>query len=710
MRTGIKNTLFWLLLLLLPLAAQTPAARFSLALIPLANRGVEPAAVDRFNQSMNQALLWLADNPGLRLVAADSVASLLDDAITPDFPDIYEPFSLARANLDLRLEALLFCQLERQQGRLVLAARSYEFPSGVLVAENFAGLAGDSLPAIGQLLEPLLASLARRDPRFGHPFQEAEQGVLLLTGPLEDDPHFESCQGFFAALQFDEGGAPLRIKILPRDQLAASGAEMEGIARDLGNLTRARWVFNLAPAAAGTEVRFRLAPPVFQERPPMEQSFPFHSGLAGLEWITLAADTMGAGMINAALLQAPEQPLAVASDAAWQKNPLLALRSAVRSHAAWALSSSPRSAAGPASSETLYRLVLASAPQKQLRAWSALNLGALLNQLGRRLEAIKVLREAEALFGPLADPEGMILSRRELASAHAARQEWPQARQALERLENMPPDSLTRALVLEKIAQHFEKEGRTAEAVQSYYRAAQINQAIGRPYEAAMVYQRLGQMMREKGELDRSLAYLDTFYTQAQALASEPALARAHFQLGLTRLARSEREPALNHFLTAGDYLEMLGDRSGVARADLNVGAIYWQMGDTLKARQRYLAAINQATVLGDSAIVLLSAVNLADIQLTQKNFSQAQAFFDRALAIAGAARNAKEQARITYAKGMAYLKEGRLRAGYASIKEAMALGGGSVNGDRAREEAFLEKLSVLIGDIEHLRGQPAVR
>lgn len=710
MRPGIRYTLFWLLLLLTPLAAQPPAGKFSLALIPIANPGVEHTAMDRFNQSMNQALLWLAEYPGVRLVAADSVAALLDDAITPDFPDVYEPFSLARANLDLRLEALLFCQLEWQQGHLMLAARSYEFPSGVLAAENYTSLAGDSLPAMDHLLEPLLANLATHDPRFGHPFQEAEQGVLLLTGPLEDDSHFESCQEFFAALRFDEGGAPLRIKILPHDPMVAAGTQMESLARDFGIRTRARWVFNLAPADAGTQVRLKLAPPAFQGRPLMDQTFPFYSGMGEQEWVQLAADTMGAGMINAALLQAPVQPLAVAGDAAWQKNPLLALRSAVRSHAAWALASSPLSGTGPAASESLYRLVLASAPHKRLRAWSALNLGALLNQLGRRLEATEVLREAEALFGPLADPAGLILSRRELAAAYSARQEWPQARQALERLENMPPDSLTRTVVLEKIAQNFEKEGRTAEAVQSYYRAAQINQAIGRPYEAAMVYQRLGQMMREKGDLDRSLAYLDTFYTQSQALASEPALARAHFQLGLTRLARSEREPALNHFLFAGDYLEMLGDRNGVARADLNVGAIYWQMGDTLKARQRYVAAINQATLQGDSAMVLLSAVNLADIQLTQKNFSEAQALFDRALVIASAARDAKEQARITYAKGLAYLKEGRLRTGYASIKEAMALGGGSVNGDRAREEAFLAKLSVLIGDIEQLRGQPAMR
>mgnify|MGYP002389562098 FL=1 len=691
-------------------AASAPPERLRLSLIPLANPAVEPAAVDRFNRTMNAALAWLPRQTGVELVPADTLAALLDGAIKPDFPELYEPFSLARANLELQLDGVLFCRLERRAGRIVITARAMEFPSGVLAAENEQPLPADTVTVESPLLTSLIQRFAVRDSLTGHPFGAGEQGLVLLTGDLTQEEYRSACQQFFAALQFDESQQPLRVKILSREKLLPQAQEICGVARDLKAATQAAWLFDLRPAPDGARVRFAQALTAPPQKPVMEWTLPVFPQVDELACVELPADSTAAHEINAALLEAPPDPLAVVTQEAWNATPALAFRAALRLHQGLAGTGTSPSPARMAAGETLYRLAADGAASKPLEAWSALYLGTLLAQENKSAEAITALQEAEALFGPMADPSGLILSRRELAAVYTGQQAWQQARQTLNRLLNIPPDSLTQALTWQKVAQLYEKEGRTNESVQAYHRTAKINLAIKRPYEAAMVYQRLGQIMRETGDLDRSVAYLDTFLTQSQSLASEPALARAYFQMGLTRLARNEREIALSNFLKAGDYLEMLGDHSGQARADLNIGAIYWQLGDTLKARQRYFSAINQATAEGDSVMVLMSAVNLADIHLTQKNYSQAQTFFDRALAIAQQARDAREQAKITYAKGLAYLKEGRLRAGYARIKEAMALGGGSVNGDAAKEQAFLDKLSLLIGDIETLRGAPPPR
>lgn len=687
----------------LPLPGEPAGLR--LGFVPLANPAADPAAVDRFNQTMNNALAWLPAQPGVTLVAPEAILEHLEEQVTPEFPDHFEPLSLARANLDLGMDGVIFCRLERRSGAAVITSRILEFPSGVVAAVSEQTLPADTLPPVAALLAPLLERFAAGDSLTGHAFRPDEQGVVLLTGDLEQEEYLETCREFFAALRMDESQRPLRVKILPRERMIPSGSEVCGLARDLLGSTGASWLFDLAPSAAGVRVRFALPLYPLPQRPVTEWILPVYPQIDEVACVELAADTSAAQMINAALLEAPAGLLASASAAAWRENPVLAFRAAWRAQQNLAGARGASKATLETDCEALYRLAGEGAKQKPLQAWSILHLGGLLNQARRSSEAIEPLLQAETLFGPMANPAGLILSRRELADAYMERKEWPMARQTLNRLLNIPPDSLTQAYTLEKIAQLYEKEGRTAEAVQSYHRAATMNLAIGRPYESAMVYQRLGQLMRETGDLQRSVAYLDTFLTQAGAMASEPALARAHFQMGLTRLARAERETALDHFLKAGDYLEMLGDRGGMARADLNIGAIYWQLGDTLKARQRYFAVINQATTSGDSVMVLMSAVNLADIHLTQKNYEQAQAFFDRALAIAQQARNSREQAKITYAKGLAYLKEGRLRTGYARIKEAMALGGGSVNGDAQKEQAFLDKLSLLIGDIETLRG-----
>jgi tetratricopeptide (TPR) repeat protein len=705
-----KNALLFLLAFgfSIPLFAQSASLRLSL--IPLANPAAEPAAVDKFNQTMNQALSWLPGEPGVQLVPADTLTELFDEAVTPDFPDQFEPFSLAHANLDLRLDALLFCHLERHAGRTVVAARVLEFPSGVVAAENELPVPADTLPAAEELLKPLLERFAARDSLIGHPFRDTEQGVVLLTGDLRQEGYRQACQDFFAALRMDESQRPLRVKILPKASLKSDGEDVCGFTRDLKAATGASWLFDLPAAGDGARVRFALPMVPLPQRPVTEWSLPVYPQIDELACAEIAADTLSARMINAALLEAPDHPLAAAPDDAWRNNPVLAFRAAFRAYPIAEGEDSPTAPATLNGCEALYRLAADGTASKPLKAWSLLHVGALQSLAGRNDEAIEALLQAETLFGPMANPAGLILSRRDLAAAYSELKEWPQARQTFNRLLNIPPDSLTQAYTLQKIAQLYEKEGRTGEAVQTYHRTAKMNLAIKRPYEAAMVYQRLGQIMRETGDLGRSVAYLDTFLTQAKAMASEPALARAYFQMGLTRLARGERETALDNFLKSGDYLEMLGDHSGLARADLNIGAIYWQLGDTLKARQRYFSVINQATSDGDSVMVLMSAVNLADIHLTQKNFSQAQAFFDRALTIAQQARDSREQAKITYAKGLAYLKEGRLRAGYARIKEAMALGGGSVNGDPEKEQAFLQKLSLLIGDIETLRGTPPPR
>ena len=57
----------------------------------------------------------------------------------------------------------------------------------------------------------------------------------------------------------------------------------------------------------------------------------------------------------------------------------------------------------------------------------------------------------------------------------------------------------------------------------------------------------------------------------------------------------------------------------------------------------------------------------------------------------------------MTYSKGLAYVKRGQLRAGYNTLKKAIDLGGGTVNGNPEAEQAFLQKLETLIDDIEEL-------
>ena len=96
----------------LPLAGQPAGLR--LGFVPLANPAADPAAVDKFHQTMNNALAWLPVQPGVTLVAPEAILEHLEEPLTPDFPDYFEPLSLARANLDLGMDGVLFCRLEKR--------------------------------------------------------------------------------------------------------------------------------------------------------------------------------------------------------------------------------------------------------------------------------------------------------------------------------------------------------------------------------------------------------------------------------------------------------------------------------------------------------------------------------------------------------------------------------------------------------------------
>lgn len=197
----------------------------------------------------------------------------------------------------------------------------------------------------------------------------------------------------------------------------------------------------------------------------------------------------------------------------------------------------------------------------------------------------------------------------------------------------------------------------------------------------------------------------EAYLLAAQKMHSEPALARAHFQIGLTYFQDHQLLSALESFNKAMDLFELLGDQSGMARTDINLGQIKQQQGLLDEARSHYLAALHAAESKQDTATVIVCNTNLAELAILTKTWDEVQNRYDQALATARLLQNKNEQAEILYAKGLAHLKEGRLKTGYLELQQALELGGGAVRSDADTEKAFMKKLETLIGDIEGIKG-----
>ena len=188
-------------------------------------------------------------------------------------------------------------------------------------------------------------------------------------------------------------------------------------------------------------------------------------------------------------------------------------------------------------------------------------------------------------------------------------------------------------------------------------------------------------------------------------MRNEPVMARAHFQLGMTCMQTDAWETALEHFTKAMDLFEILGDSLGMSRTDMNLGTIKRQKGLLDEARSHYLSALSIAEARHDSSSILLANMNLAELSSIGRAWEDVQTHYDQALATAQLLNNVKEQANILYAKGLAHLKEGRLKTGYKELQQAIELAGGTVSGDAEKEQAFLRKLETIIGDIHNIRG-----
>ena len=355
----------------------------------------------------------------------------------------------------------------------------------------------------------------------------------------------------------------------------------------------------------------------------------------------------------------------------------------------------------------LEKLILASKPAEQ-RGWLHLNLASLRERWGQDDLALASFLQADTLLAEAKEVRGSALSRwrrglllSKQKQHRASRLEFARSVQAFQAIS----DSSSMADAMYKIAMLYELDERPDDARAVYFKTAALYEQLHRSYEAAHIYDHLGQIAREKSDPKEAMKQFDAYLVSAREMHSEPAMARAHFQIGLTYMQDQQYKPALENFNSAMDLFELLGDQRSMARTDLNLGMIKQQQDNLDAAKTHYLAALQMAESILDTSTVVLCQTNLAELALLTKSWGEVHDRYDQALNMAQLLQNTKEQANILYAKGLAHLKEGRLKTGYSELQQALTLAGGTVSGDVEKERAFMQKLEALIGDINSLRG-----
>lgn len=713
MFTNIRHlcgaALVWLLLLFLTSLQSSPTT-LRLTIAP------ESKPVNSNRDPYN---LWprlramLRDQEGIEFIPADSVAKMTGDEWSADFYREFEPVSLYEVNRTLRLDAALFFAAEMNRDTLDVYLTIKEVPTGSTISSACASLPQkQAVPVQNEILknhlnQVLLDAIEKRQT-LGFAFNDDDHSMLVLVNPLSDSTYRERLVRYLGEMDLN-ADEPVMVRLEEGDVPDAFCARAAGRARGL----HARIVLAMTPFGAGANKppMLFIAPDSLPETI-MQWPVPLLVSSQALSCTPAPTDSSGIALLNAALFQARERGLRRFK----QENLLQTRRSFVDQHLAlfyhFAVQAQRQLQDMPADSVAwladLYRHLVTVPGAAKDRAWLWFNFAAMQERWQTASAALAGYHTADSLFQKASEKSGSALSRlqvariqKELNNNEASRQAYGEAVQLLAAI----PDSVSMVEAMYKIAQLYEQDNRPEEARAAYLKTAQVYDRLHNAYESSRIYEHLGKLSREKADYGDALRQFDAYLVSASEMRNEPVMARAHFQLGMTCMQTDAWETALEHFTKAMDLFEILGDSLGMSRTDMNLGTIKRQKGLLDEARSHYLSALSIAEARHDSSSILLANMNLAELSSIGRAWEDVQTHYDQALATAQLLNNVKEQANILYAKGLAHLKEGRLKTGYKELQQAIELAGGTVSGDAEKEQAFLRKLETIIGDIHNIRG-----
>ncbi len=651
----------------------------------------------------------LREQEGFTWLPVDTVNSALGVPLDGSFFLDYEPVQLHQTNRGLDLDVVLCYEANLTRDTLHVDLEAKSFPHGISLAKSGMALPQKQpVPQQNQLLrhnlEKVLMQVLDRRESFGFSFNDQDKGMLVFTSALSDSHYCDKVVHFLGQLDLS-ADEPTLVQVIETDSLPDQCRELA----DSASARNARLAFSL-PAKSDSLMPFLYLRPEKPSLPIKEWVLPLAANDASLRCDHLAGNDRFLSFVNAALFQNFSEGCELVRKA----DLVQTQRSVIEAHiplwyayAAKAvknhdLTESP-SWLGP-----IYETMLKAAESSLQKGWLWLNYASLQEQCALPEQALLSYQHADTCFVVENEWRGAGLARWHRAALFekqknnpAGRLEWARAVQAFQSVA----DSISMAAAMKNIASLFEQDGLTADAKAVYLKTADVYEQLHEPFEAAQIYDHLGMTARNQSDMREAMKQYEAYLLAAQKMHSEPAQARAHFQIGLVYFQDQQLPSALESFNKAMDLFELLGDQSGMARTDINLGQIKQQQGRLDEARSHYLAALRAAEARQDTATIVLCNTNLAELAILTKTWDEVQNRYDQALSTAKLLQNKNEQAEILYAKGLAHLKEGRLKTGYLELQQALELGGGAVRGDAESEKAFMKKLETLIGDIEGIKG-----
>ncbi|MGF1922850.1 MAG: tetratricopeptide repeat protein [Bacteroidia bacterium] len=281
-----------------------------------------------------------------------------------------------------------------------------------------------------------------------------------------------------------------------------------------------------------------------------------------------------------------------------------------------------------------------------------------------------------------------------LGRAYASKGSLKEALSAFQKEEQIAITHAEKSQTIRNQGNIYIELGKPNEAIAAYLRSLDIAYLSKDGLAIAATLNNIAYVYRQQGKYEEAISYLFKAIKIGEEIKHRSLLGNIYNQLALIQYNRKIYADAQRYATQALNYYNQLDDRQGKATSYTIIGGCYSERNDMANASKYIKEAYNLNVALGDKRQIASSAQNLAEIELKNKNYSEALAYANTAV------KGLKEinvvvnliSSYVTRAKISTALKD--LKSADEDIKLALAL---SRSGSfKAQERKGMEALALL--------------
>ena len=203
------------------------------------------------------------------------------------------------------------------------------------------------------------------------------------------------------------------------------------------------------------------------------------------------------------------------------------------------------------------------------------------------------------------------------------------------------------------------------------------------PITVASLYNTLGGISWQKGQLDEAIIYVGHSLDLYEGVGYLWGMATAYGNLGILYYAQGNWHRATDYYEQAYAVQQVIGNPEGQAVSYDNLGILRMAMGDHETARQELEAGLAIRQRLGDAWGKAQSHINLAELAIIQSRYREAARYVTAALNLSDAIGSSEVQIQALWMLALVQAENGEFQVGLDSAQQAL---------DMARTAGLMEK------------------